>query len=54
MIPCYNAKLCGNARRVTRVTEQVGYWTHFLPQKAGILTSSNVWGGARGGGDVEA
>ena len=22
MIPCYNAKLCGNARRVTRVTEQ--------------------------------
>ena len=20
MIPCYNAKLCGNARRVTRVT----------------------------------
>ena len=23
MIPCYNAKLCGNARRVTRVTEQL-------------------------------
>ena len=32
MIPCYNAKLCGNARRVTRVTRVTEHyvWVQFL------------------------
>ena len=30
MTPCYNAKLCGNARRVTRVTEQFLFVTTMI------------------------